>query len=148
MMYKCNTIELFFKLIIIAYFLAEKTKTVAMIFPYKKLIRTKKQIIYYFEISLVVFFSLWSIPLHRQQNQKSITNVEILFLLTCFKLNRYSQMSTSTTETFIDDLTITAVSHIQARWILNALKDVVSLARMTFKSRDEGTDPKKEQSLD
>ncbi|XP_052240804.1 uncharacterized protein LOC127851227 [Dreissena polymorpha] len=36
---------------------------------------------------------------------------------------------------FMDDLTITTESHIQARWILSALKDVVSWARMAFKPR-------------
>ncbi|XP_052268375.1 uncharacterized protein LOC127869754 [Dreissena polymorpha] len=36
---------------------------------------------------------------------------------------------------FMDDLTITTESHIQARWILSALEDVVSWARMAFKPR-------------
>jgi hypothetical protein len=36
---------------------------------------------------------------------------------------------------FMDDLTITTESHIQARWILTALEDVVSWARMAFKPR-------------
>ena len=36
---------------------------------------------------------------------------------------------------FMDDLTITTESHIQARWILTALEDVVSWARMAFKAR-------------
>jgi len=36
----------------------------------------------------------------------------------------------------MDDLTITTESHIQARWILNALDDVVTWARMSFKPRE------------
>lgn len=36
---------------------------------------------------------------------------------------------------FMDDLTITTESHIQARWILNPLEDVVTWARMSFKPR-------------
>ena len=36
---------------------------------------------------------------------------------------------------FMDDLTITTESHIQARWVLKALEDVVSWARMAFKPR-------------
>jgi len=35
----------------------------------------------------------------------------------------------------MDDLTITTESHIQARWILNALEDVFTWARMSFKPR-------------
>ena len=34
---------------------------------------------------------------------------------------------------FIDDLTISTESHIQARWILQSLEDTVSWARMKFK---------------
>ncbi|XP_052280954.1 uncharacterized protein LOC127878469 [Dreissena polymorpha] len=36
---------------------------------------------------------------------------------------------------FMDDLTITTESHIQARWILSALEEFVSWARMAFKPR-------------
>ncbi|XP_033725208.1 uncharacterized protein LOC117315172 [Pecten maximus] len=36
---------------------------------------------------------------------------------------------------FMDDLTITTTSHIQARWVLSALEENVSWARMKFKPR-------------
>lgn len=36
---------------------------------------------------------------------------------------------------FMDDLTITTSTHVQARWILKALDDVVTWARMKFKPR-------------
>ncbi|CAC5418562.1 unnamed protein product [Mytilus coruscus] len=39
------------------------------------------------------------------------------------------------TRGFMDDLTVTTSSHIQARWILSALEEVVTLARMKFKPR-------------
>ena len=35
---------------------------------------------------------------------------------------------------FMDDLTLTTRSHIQARWMLTALTDVASWARMKFKA--------------
>ncbi|KAH3711647.1 hypothetical protein DPMN_071318 [Dreissena polymorpha] len=35
----------------------------------------------------------------------------------------------------MDDLTITTESHIQARWILSALGDIVSWAKMAFRPR-------------
>ena len=41
---------------------------------------------------------------------------------------------------FMDDLTITTTTHVQARWILTALEDTVTWARMKFK-------PKKSRSL-
>ena len=41
---------------------------------------------------------------------------------------------------FMDDLTITTQSHIQARWVLGALEDAATWARMTFK-------PKKSRAL-
>ncbi|CAC5403354.1 unnamed protein product [Mytilus coruscus] len=41
---------------------------------------------------------------------------------------------------FMDDLTVTSSSHIQARWILLALEEVVTWARMKFK-------PKKSRSM-
>ncbi|CAC5418540.1 unnamed protein product [Mytilus coruscus] len=40
-----------------------------------------------------------------------------------------------TTRGFMDDLTVTTSSHIQARWILSALEEVVTWARMKFKPR-------------
>ena len=36
---------------------------------------------------------------------------------------------------FMDDLTITTDTHIQARWILTALEETVARARMAFKPR-------------
>ena len=36
---------------------------------------------------------------------------------------------------YMDDLTITTKSHIQARWVLNALDEVVTWARMKFKPK-------------
>ena len=36
---------------------------------------------------------------------------------------------------FMDDLTVTTKSHVQARWVLSALEEVVSWARMKFKPR-------------
>ncbi|XP_063436214.1 uncharacterized protein LOC134717649 [Mytilus trossulus] len=39
------------------------------------------------------------------------------------------------TRGFMDDLTVTTSSHIQARWILTALEEVVTWARMKFKPR-------------
>ena len=36
---------------------------------------------------------------------------------------------------FMDDLTVTTKSHVQARWVLSALEEVVSWARMKFKTR-------------
>ncbi len=36
---------------------------------------------------------------------------------------------------FMDDLTITTLSHVQARWIFKALDDVATWARMKFKPR-------------
>jgi len=36
---------------------------------------------------------------------------------------------------FMDDFTITTSTHVQARWILKALDDVVTWARMKFKPR-------------
>ena len=36
---------------------------------------------------------------------------------------------------FMDDLTVTTQTHVQARWELSALEDVVSWARMKFKPR-------------
>ncbi|CAC5355486.1 unnamed protein product [Mytilus coruscus] len=39
------------------------------------------------------------------------------------------------TRGFMDDLTVTTSSHIQARWILSALEEVVTWARMKFKPR-------------
>ncbi|XP_069125457.1 uncharacterized protein [Argopecten irradians] len=36
---------------------------------------------------------------------------------------------------FMDDLTITTDTHVQARWILTALEETATLARMTFKPR-------------
>ena len=36
---------------------------------------------------------------------------------------------------YMDDLTITTKSHIQARWVLKALDEVVTWARMKFKPR-------------
>ena len=36
---------------------------------------------------------------------------------------------------FIDDLTVTTTTHIQARWVLPALEDSVSWARMKFKAK-------------
>lgn len=36
---------------------------------------------------------------------------------------------------FMDDLTITTLSHIQARWVLKVLNDVAKWARMKFKPR-------------
>ena len=41
---------------------------------------------------------------------------------------------------FMDDLTITTTSHVQARWVLTALEEVVTWARMEFK-------PKKSRSM-
>ncbi|XP_052268662.1 uncharacterized protein LOC127870041 [Dreissena polymorpha] len=41
---------------------------------------------------------------------------------------------------FMDDLTITTTTHVQARWVLTALQDTVTWARMKFK-------PKKSRSL-
>ena len=35
----------------------------------------------------------------------------------------------------MDDLTVTTQTHVQARWVLSALEDVVSWARMKFKPR-------------
>jgi len=35
---------------------------------------------------------------------------------------------------FMDDLTLTSTTHVQARWMLTALTDVASLARMKFKA--------------
>ena len=35
---------------------------------------------------------------------------------------------------FMDDLTLTTATHVQARWMLNALTDVASWARMRFKA--------------
>ncbi|CAC5406837.1 unnamed protein product [Mytilus coruscus] len=40
------------------------------------------------------------------------------------------------TRGFMDDLTVTTSSHIQARWILLALEEVVTWARMKFKPRN------------
>jgi len=49
---------------------------------------------------------------------------------------------------FMDDLTITTESHIQARWILNALEDVVAWARMSTKPRESRVlIPRKGQGL-
>ena len=39
------------------------------------------------------------------------------------------------TRGFMDDLTVTTSSHIQARWILSALEEVVTWARLKFKPR-------------
>ncbi|XP_078322870.1 uncharacterized protein LOC144622162 [Crassostrea virginica] len=36
---------------------------------------------------------------------------------------------------FMDDLTVTTKSHVQARWVLSALEEVISWARMKFKPR-------------
>lgn len=36
---------------------------------------------------------------------------------------------------FMDDLTITSSSHVQARWFLTKLDEVATWARMTFKQR-------------
>ena len=36
---------------------------------------------------------------------------------------------------FMDDLTLTTTTHIQARWVLPALEDSVSWARMKFKAK-------------
>ncbi|XP_021349432.1 uncharacterized protein LOC110466448 [Mizuhopecten yessoensis] len=36
---------------------------------------------------------------------------------------------------FMDDLTITTTTHVQARWVLSALEEVVTWARMQFKPR-------------
>ena len=36
---------------------------------------------------------------------------------------------------FMDDLTITTSTHVQARWILKALDDMATWARMKFKPR-------------
>ncbi|XP_021365777.1 uncharacterized protein LOC110458420 [Mizuhopecten yessoensis] len=36
---------------------------------------------------------------------------------------------------FMDDLTVTTTTHVQARWVLSALEEVVSWARMKFKAR-------------
>ena len=36
---------------------------------------------------------------------------------------------------FMDDLTVTTTTHIQARWILSALEDTVNWARLKFKAR-------------
>ncbi|XP_060080104.1 uncharacterized protein LOC132559494 [Ylistrum balloti] len=35
----------------------------------------------------------------------------------------------------MDDLTVTTTTHVQARWVLSVLEEVVSWARMTFKAR-------------
>ena len=35
----------------------------------------------------------------------------------------------------MDDLTVTTISHVQARWVLGALEDTVTWARMEFKPK-------------
>jgi len=47
---------------------------------------------------------------------------------------------------FMDDLTISTTTHVQARWVLTALDDTVNWARMKFKPNLEALSSRKEKS--
>ena len=52
------------------------------------------------------------------------------------------------TRGFMDDLTLTTTTHVQARWMLTALTDVASWARMKFKAAKVQISDHQERQVD